>query len=66
MAEFDDKGADLIRECRNCCSICSLIDGIKDVGGPTVALLEVRSDFVSEFVRERAFSAAYDVPCAIT
>ncbi len=67
MAEFDNKGADLIRECRNCCSICCPIDGIKGVGDPTIALLEVRSDFVlGEFVRERAFFVTCDVPCAIT
>jgi hypothetical protein len=46
MAEFDHKGADLTRECRNCCLIRSPIDGIKGVGVPTIALLEVRSDFV--------------------
>jgi hypothetical protein len=67
MAEFDNKGADLIRECRNCYLISSPIDGIKYVGGPTVALLEVRSDFVlSKFVRECPFFAARDVLCAIT
>ena len=35
--------------------------------GPIVALLDVRSDFVlREGVRERAFVAPCDVPCAIT
>jgi molybdopterin-guanine dinucleotide biosynthesis protein A len=53
--------------CRNCCSIGSLVNGIKDVVGPIVALLDVRSDFVlREVVRERAFFAPCDVPCAIT
>jgi hypothetical protein len=67
MAEFDNKGAEIISECRNCYSIGSSIDGIKDVGASKVALLEVRSDFVPmEFVCERAFFAACDVPCAMT
>jgi hypothetical protein len=67
MTEFDNKGANLIRECRNCCLLCSPIDGIEGVGGPTVTLLEVRSDFVlREFFRDRAFFVACDVPCAIT
>jgi hypothetical protein len=57
MAEFDNKGADLIRECRNCFSICSPIAEIKGVVDPTAALLEVRSDFVlRNFFRGRAFS----------
>jgi hypothetical protein len=56
MVDIDYKGADIISECRDCCSSGSSVDGIKDVVGPTAALLEVRSDFVlREFVRERAF-----------
>jgi hypothetical protein len=63
-AKFDHKDADIISECRNCCSIGSPIDGIKDAVGPIVSLLEVGSDFVlREFVRERAFLAACYVPC---
>jgi hypothetical protein len=55
MAEFDHKGSDIISECRNCCSIDSTVDGIKDVVGPIVALLNVPSEFVlKEFVREHA------------
>jgi hypothetical protein len=67
MAEFDHKGANILSECRNCCSIGSPTNGIKDVVGPAVALLEVRSAFLPrEFVCERAFFAACDVPCAMT
>jgi hypothetical protein len=65
MAEFDHKGSDIISECRNCCSIGSPIDGIIDVVGPIVALLDVRSDFVpGEFFRECFFPrlVMYPVP----
>jgi hypothetical protein len=45
-------GSDIISECRNCCLIGSLVDGIKDVYGPIVALLDARSEFVlGKFVR---------------
>jgi cytochrome c2 len=50
MAEFDHKGSDIISECRHCHSIGSLVDGLKDVVGPIVALTDVRSNFV--LVRE--------------
>jgi hypothetical protein len=55
-------------ECRNCCSIGSLADGIKDAVGPIVALSDVRSDFVLRgFVIERAcVLVACDVRCAMT
>jgi molybdopterin-guanine dinucleotide biosynthesis protein A len=62
MTEFDHEGPDLISEYRNSCSIGSPVDGIKDVVGPMVALLQVRS-VLSEFVRERSFFVACDVPC---
>jgi hypothetical protein len=45
MVEFDHKGA-IISYSRNCYSIGSPIDGIKDVVGPIVALLKVHSDFL--------------------
>jgi molybdopterin-guanine dinucleotide biosynthesis protein A len=67
MADFDHKGADIISDCRNNCSIGSPVDGINDVVGPIVALLEVLSACVlGEFVREHVFFAACDVSSAIT
>jgi hypothetical protein len=58
MVEFDYKGAEIISECRDCCSIGIRLDGIKDGVGPIVALLlEVRSAFVlGEFIRGVRFS----------
>jgi hypothetical protein len=67
MNRFDHKGLDMKSKYRRGSSVGSIPDGIIDVVGPIIALLDVSLDFVlREFVRERAFFVACDIPGAIT
>jgi hypothetical protein len=47
MTEFDHKGPGIISDYRNCRSIGSPADGIIDVVGPIVALLDARPELYS-------------------